>query len=76
MKSITKAEMDALIKAKIMRNTDRGLVSNRHNFTKTDKTENPVGFYRTQNKRYIEDYFADVAKSLVESGGLIVQEEN
>lgn len=68
MKSITKAEMDALIEHGIIRNTDMGLVSNKHNLAGEGSVENPVGFYRTRNKRYIEDWFADTAKWIVEHG--------
>ena len=66
MKSITKQEMDALIKSGIIVNSSRGLVSNRHNFNPADKTYNPIGFYRTKNNRYVEEWFATEAKRIVE----------
>lgn len=53
MKEITKEEMEVLVDKKIIKNTSKGF---------TDKFGNEVGFYRTRNKRYIEDKFADMAK--------------
>lgn len=55
MKLITKEEMNVLIKKGYLRNSNRGLV---------DRHENIVGFYRTRNKRYIEDKYADIARKL------------
>ena len=57
MKSITKEELIALIKSGIVKNTRDGII-------KPDGT--PTGFYRTRNKRYIEDKFADLAKKITE----------
>lgn len=53
MKEITKEGMDLLIKKGLIINSKKGF---------TDKEYNPVGFYRTKNKRYIENKFADFAK--------------
>ena len=55
MKTISKQEMEKLVKNKIIHNTARGLV---------DKYGNPTGFYRTKTRRYIEDKYADMAKKL------------
>lgn len=55
MKTISKQEMEKLVKNKIIHNTARGLV---------DKYGNPTGFYRTKTRRYIEDKYADIAKKL------------
>ena len=44
-----------LEKKKIIRNSGRGYA---------DKFGNVVGFYRTRNKRYIEDKCVDIAKRL------------
>lgn len=48
--------MKELIQNKIIQNTNKGLVNENGDI---------VGFYRTRNKRYIEDKYADMAKSLV-----------
>lgn len=53
MKEITKEEMNLLVAKKIVHNSKKGYV---------DKYGNEVGFYRTRNRRYIEDKFADMAK--------------
>lgn len=55
MKEIKKEAVELLEKKKIIRNSDRGYV---------DKFGNVVGFYRTRNKRYIEDKYVDIAKRL------------
>lgn len=55
MKEIKKEEIELLIKNNIIRNTIRGY---------EDRRGNSTGFYRTRNKRYIEDKFADIAKRL------------
>ena len=57
MKEITKEDLYVLIKHGIVRNTRKGIV---------DTEGDPVGFYRTRNKRYIEDRFADLAKKIIE----------
>ena len=56
MKEIKSNEMKELIQNKIIQNTNKGLVNENGDI---------VGFYRTRNKRYIEDKYADMAKSLV-----------
>lgn len=56
MKEIKSSEMKELLQNKIVKNTNRGLVNENGDI---------VGFYRTRNKRYIEDKYADMAKSLV-----------
>ena len=55
MKEVTKNEMKSLVESKYLQNTKRGFV---------DSNGNIVGFYRTKNKRYIEDKYADIAKDL------------
>ena len=55
MKEINKEAVELLEKKKIIRNSGRGYV---------DKFGNVVGFYRTRNKRYIEDKYVDIAKRL------------
>lgn len=55
MKEVTYEEVQALLEAGIIRNTRRGLI-NAQGYQ--------VGFYRTKNKRYIEDRIADAAKNL------------
>ncbi len=55
IKEITDEQMNILIKNGTIKNTRKGFV-NQKGFT--------VGFYRTRNKRYIEDKYADMAKSL------------
>lgn len=54
MKEITKSEMQLLIDMNIVRNSRRGYV-NKKGF--------PVSYYCTRNKRYIEDKYADIARS-------------
>lgn len=56
MKEIKSKEMKELLQNKIIQNTNKGLVNENGDI---------VGFYRTRNKRYIEDKYADMAKSLV-----------
>lgn len=53
MKLITKEEMSVLFEKGYIRNSHRGIV---------DKRENAVGFYRTKNKRYIEDKYVSIAR--------------
>lgn len=55
MKEIKKEAVELLEKRKIIRNSSRGYV---------DKFGNIIGFYRTRNKRYIEDKYVDIAKRL------------
>lgn len=56
MKEIKSNEMKELLQNKIVKNTNKGLVNQNGDI---------VGFYRTRNKRYIEDKYADMAKSLI-----------
>ena len=56
MKQLTKKEIDALLNAGIIKNSNHGFV---------DKNGFTVGFYRTRNKRYIEDRYADKARKLI-----------
>ena len=53
MKLITKDEMNVLFDKGYLRNTKRGIV---------DRRDNVVGFYRTRNKRYIEDRYVGIAR--------------
>lgn len=55
MKEIKKEAVELLEKKNVIRNSSRGYV---------DKFGNVVGFYRTRNKRYIEDKYVDIAKRL------------
>ena len=55
LKQISNEEMKKLINNKYVCNSNKGFV---------DKNRNTVGFYRTRNKRYIEDKFVDIAKKL------------
>lgn len=55
MKQVTDKEMKKLIENNVLRNTRNGFI-NKHGES--------VGFYRTRNKRYIEDKYADIAKKL------------
>ena len=55
LKEVTKEQMELLIKNGVVRNSLKGFV---------DKNENQIGFYRTRNRRYIEDKYVDIAKKL------------
>lgn len=55
MKQISKEEMKKLIDNKCIYNSAKGYV---------DKKGYTVGFYRTRNKRYIEDSYVDIARKL------------
>lgn len=55
MKEVTKEQMELLIKNEVVRNSSKGFV---------DKNENQIGFYRTRNRRYIENKYVDIAKKL------------
>lgn len=55
MKQISNEEMKKLIKNKYIHNSRKGFV---------DKNGENVGFYRTRNKRYIEDKYLDIARKL------------
>lgn len=47
--------MEILIREEIIKNTSKGFV---------DKYGNIIGFYRTRNKRYMEDKYVDTARKL------------
>ena len=55
MKEIKKEEIELLERRNIIHNSSRGYV---------DRFGNVVGFYRTVNKRYIEDKYSDIARRL------------
>lgn len=55
MKEIKKEAVELLEKNKIIYNSDKGYV---------DKFGNVIGFYRTRNKRYIEDKYVDISNRL------------
>lgn len=55
MKEIKKEYIELLEKYKIIYNTNNGYIDNHGN---------TIGFYRTRNKRYIEDKYVDIAKRL------------
>lgn len=50
MKEISKEKVEQLISKNVIRNTVSGFA---------DKNGRVIGYYRTKNKRYIEDKFAD-----------------
>lgn len=56
MKEIKKEEIELLESKKIIRNSQRGYV---------DKFGNVIGFYKTRNKRYIEDKYVNIAQRLL-----------
>lgn len=57
LKKISKDEIEKLIKAGIIENTNQGYVN--------PKKDYRVGFYKTcGGHRYIEDWYADMAKKL------------
>lgn len=47
--------MELLVNRKFIFNTTKGFV---------DKRGNIIGFYRTRNKRYIEDKYVDIARKI------------
>lgn len=55
LKEVTKEQMKLLIKNGVVCNSSKGFI---------DKNENRIGFYRTRNRRYIEDKYVDIAKKL------------
>lgn len=55
MTEIKKEAVALLESKKVIRNSDKGYV---------DKFGNVVGFYRTRNKRYIEDKYVNIANRL------------
>lgn len=55
MKEISKEEIRKLVSKKYIHNSKFGFV---------DKRGFKVGFYRTRNKRYIEDKYADIASKI------------
>lgn len=55
LKEVTNEQMKLLIKNRIVFNSEKGFV---------DKNKRQIGFYRTRNKRYIEDKYVDIAKKL------------
>ena len=58
--------MELLIKNKIIHNSHRGMV---------DKNENPIGYYGTKTKIYIEDKYVNMAQKLLK-GLALCQEKN
>lgn len=57
LKEISKDGIEKLIKANIIKNTDKGYVNSKNGYG--------VGYYKTcGGHRYIEDKFADIAKRL------------
>ena len=55
MKEISKEELNALLREGVIRNTRAGIV---------DRDGEPTGYCKTRHKRYIEDKYADWAKSI------------
>ena len=55
MREISKKEMETLVNEKIIINTNEGY---------KNKFGNEIGFYRTRNKRYIEDKYVDISRRL------------
>lgn len=58
MKEVKKQEINVLVESGIIRNTAQGFLDNR---------DYPIGFYRTRNKRYLEDKYVDMAKNLLQN---------
>lgn len=56
IKEITKEEINILIDRKIISNSSKGF---------TDKRGHIIGFYRTRNKRYIEDKYVNLAQKFL-----------
>ena len=56
IKTVTKEEINALLKNELIFNTKYGMV---------DKNGNPTGYYVTRHKIFIEDGLADAARKLV-----------
>lgn len=57
MKEISKAGIEKLVKAGILKNTNRGYVNPKKNYC--------VGYYKTcGGYRYIEDWYADMAEKI------------
>ena len=56
MEQITQEQINALIENGILRNTREGIVN-------TDGL--PAGFYKTRHKKYIEEKYLYIAKTLV-----------
>lgn len=53
MKEIKKEAIELLEKKNVILNSSKGYV---------DKFGNVIGFYRTRNKRYIEDKYVNIAE--------------
>lgn len=66
MKEIRKEDIEMLERKNVIHNTSNGYVN---------KFGKNVGFYKTKNKRYIEDKYVDIAKKLV-NGETIWQKRN
>ena len=49
--------MSVLLNNGVIKNTSQGFIDGRGY---------PVGFYRTRNKRYLEDRYVDMAKNLLQ----------
>jgi len=56
MEPITKEQLNALIENGILKNTREGIINN---------DGLPAGFYKTRHKRYIEEKYLYIAKTLV-----------
>lgn len=59
MKEVKSEEMRVLQAKGIIKNSSNGFVN---------KEGVQVGFYRTRNKRYLEDSYVDIAKRLINGG--------
>lgn len=59
MKEIKQKNMKLLLNKNIVRHTRHGLMDARGNI---------VGFHRTKNKVYIEDWYADLAEKISQNG--------
>jgi hypothetical protein len=57
LKEVKKQEMSVLVNNGVIKNTSQGFIDGRGY---------PVGFYRTRNKRYLEDRYVDMAKNLLQ----------
>jgi hypothetical protein len=59
LKEVKSEEMRVLQAKGIIKNSSNGFVN---------KEGVQVGFYRTRNKRYLEDSYVDIAKRLINGG--------
>lgn len=56
MKEVKIEEIKVLLKNRIIKNSSKGFINNKGT---------QIGFYRTRNKRYMEDSYVDIARELM-----------